>query len=289
MKAIEIEGLSKSFGDHRVLDDLDLKVATGTVLALLGPNGAGKTTLISILSTLLAPDAGTVRVGGFDVSRDPGAVRRMISVTGQQAAVDDVLTATENLELVGRLSGLDRRAARRRAAQLVEAFGLAGAAGRTVRTYSGGMRRRLDLSLSLVTRPEVIFLDEPTTGLDTRSRQALWEIIAGLTREGVTVLLTTQYLEEADRLADRVAVLDHGRLVALGSPGELKARVGAEVLEVRACDETVLAERAVDGSPESLRRALAELEDLAGPGTRFALRRPSLDDVFLALTEEAAA
>jgi ABC-2 type transport system ATP-binding protein len=187
------------------------------------------------------------------------------------------------------LSGLARRGARRRAADLVQAFGLVEAAGRPVRTYSGGMRRRLDLSLSLVTRPEVVFLDEPTTGLDTRSRQALWQIIAGLTREGVTVLLTTQYLEEADRLADRVAVLDHGRLVAVGSPTELKARVGEEVLELRTADDTVLAERAVDGSPESLRRALAELEDQAGPGTRLALRRPTLDDVFLALTEEAAA
>ena len=289
MTAIVIEGVRKSFGDRDVLDGLDLEVPTGCVLALLGPNGAGKTTLISILSTLLVPDAGVARVGGFDVVGEPESVRGVISLTGQHAAVDEMLTGTENLVLMGRLSGLGRSAARQRAAELIDTFGLRDAAGRTVRTYSGGMRRRLDLSLSLVTRPDVIFLDEPTTGLDTRSRSALWEIIAALTEQGVTVLLTTQYLEEADRLADRVAVLDRGRIVAVGSPAELKSRVGEEVLELRSADDAVLAERAVDGTVGSVHRALAELEGLAGTGTRLALRRPTLDDVFLALTEEAAA
>lgn len=285
---IAVDGLVKSYGAQRVLDGLELR-AEGGVLALLGPNGAGKTTLIKVLSTLLPADAGTATVGGFDVGRQPADVRRMISLTGQHAAVDDVLTGAENLILMARLSGLSQAAARKRATELLEAFDLGNAARRRVRTYSGGMRRRLDLALGLVTAASVIFLDEPTTGLDTRSRQALWEIIAGLAGRGVTVLLTTQYLEEADQLADRVAMIHQGRIAAEGTPAELKAQVGEEVLEIRGPDETVLAERAVDGSPESIRRTLFELAPIAGPNTHVVLRRPTMDDVFLALTEEVAA
>ena len=285
---IEVTGLVKSYGNQRVLDGLDLHASPG-VLALLGPNGAGKTTLIRVLSTLAVADAGRALVGGFDVRHQPEKVRRLISLTGQHAAVDDMLTGTENLVLMARLGGLESGAARRRAAELLEAFDLVDASRRRVGTYSGGMRRRLDLALGLVTAASVIFLDEPTTGLDTRSRQALWEIIAGLAGRGVTVMLTTQYLEEADQLADRVAMIDRGRIVAEGSPHELKARIGQEVVEIRAADETVLAERAVDGSPAAVRRALAELSEMGGHDTHVVLRRPTLDDVFLALTEEVAA
>ena len=285
---IEVTGLVKSYGNQRVLDGLDLHASPG-VLALLGPNGAGKTTLIRVLSTLAVADAGRALVGGFDVRHQPEKVRRLISLTGQHAAVDDMLTGTENLVLMARLGGLEAGAARRRAAELLEAFDLVDASRRRVGTYSGGMRRRLDLALGLVTAASVIFLDEPTTGLDTRSRQALWEIIAGLAGRGVTVMLTTQYLEEADQLADRVAMIDQGRIVAEGSPHELKARIGQEVVEIRAADETVLAERAVDGSPAAVRRALAELSEMGGHDTHVVLRRPTLDDVFLALTEEVAA
>ena len=285
---IEVTGLVKSYGGVRVLDGLDLRVEPG-VLALLGPNGAGKTTLIKVLSTLLVADGGRALIGGFDVRQQPEEVRRLISLTGQHAAVDDVLTGTENLVLMARLGGLDATAARRRAAELLEAFDLGDAARRRVGTYSGGMRRRLDLALGLVTAASVIFLDEPTTGLDTRSRQGLWEIIAGLAGRGVTVLLTTQYLEEADQLADRVAVIDRGRIVAEGTPSELKARVGEEVVEIRSADESVVAERAVDGSPDAVRHALAELAEIGGPGTHVVLRRPTMDDVFLSLTDEVAA
>jgi ABC-2 type transport system ATP-binding protein len=289
MDAIEVTGLTKSFGDHRVLDALDLQVRRGEVYALLGPNGAGKTTLITILSTLTRPDAGTVRVAGFDVVRQADQVRRTISLTGQHAAVDEVLTGAENLILIGRLNGLVGTAAKQRADELLAAFDLDQAGRRRVRTYSGGMRRRLDLALGLVVDAQVIFLDEPTTGLDTRSRQALWDVVASLARSGITILLTTQYLEEADRLADRVAVLHGGRIVAEGSPAELKARVGEEVLEIRSADETVLAERPTDGSPTSVQRALNELAEFAGPDTHVILRQPTMDDVFLALTEEVAA
>ncbi|HEY5978537.1 MAG TPA: ATP-binding cassette domain-containing protein [Microlunatus sp.] len=285
---IEVTGLVKSYGDRRVLDGLDLRTGPG-ILALLGPNGAGKTTLIKVLSTLLVADAGRALVGGFDVRRHPEEIRRLISLTGQHAAVDDVLTGTENLVLTSRLSGLDASAARARAAELLEAFDLVDAARRRVGSYSGGMRRRLDLALGLVTAASVVFLDEPTTGLDTRSRQALWQIIAGLAGRGVTVLLTTQYLEEADQLADRVAVINRGRIVAEGSPNELKARFGEEVVEIRSADETVLAERAVDGSPDSIRHALVELAGIGEAGTHVVLRRPTMDAVFLALTEEVAA
>jgi ABC-2 type transport system ATP-binding protein len=261
----------------------------GEVFALLGPNGAGKTTLISILSTLVRPDAGVARVAGLDVVRQPERVRRVISLTGQHAAVDEVLTGAENLILIGRLNGLTEAGARRRSAELLAAFELDEAGTKRVRTYSGGMRRRLDLALGLVVDAQVIFLDEPTTGLDARSRQALWEIVGRLSRSGITVLLTTQYLEEADRLADRVAMLSGGRIVADGTPTELKSRVGAEVVEIRAADETVLAERVVDGTPASVRLALSELASSSGPSTHVVLRRPTMDDVFLALTEEEAA
>ena len=285
MAAIEITGLTKSFGDRRVLDGVDLEVEPGTVFALLGPNGAGKTTLINIATTLLSADDGQVTVAGRDVAKDPDAVRRAISVTGQHTGVDEVLTARENLVLVARLTGLSAQSARQIAEALIDEFDLIDTADRRVGTFSGGMRRRLDLALSLVTVPEIVFLDEPTTGLDTRSRQQLWMIIADLARSGVTVLLTTQYLEEADRLAHRVAVLDEGRIVAVGDPRQLKSRVGREVLEVRDHDDTLVAEFPTDGSVASIRETLAGL-DGAGSAT-VTLRKPTLDDVFLTLTSAA--
>jgi ABC-2 type transport system ATP-binding protein len=284
MDAIEINDVHKSFGKVTVLQGIDLQVPAGTVFALLGPNGAGKTTLINIATTLLLADRGVVRVAGHDVARDPEAVRRAISVTGQRTAVDEVLTATENLIMMARLSGLSRPDARRRATLMIDQFELGEAANRRVRTFSGGMRRRLDLALSLVTIPAVIFLDEPTTGLDTRSRQALWRIIRDLAASGVTVLLTTQYLEEADQLASRVAVMNNGTIVAVGNPRELKVRVGQEVLEVRDPSEALLAEVPVDGSVESVRRALADLDDSITRDGSVVLRKPTLDDVFLTLT-----
>jgi ABC-2 type transport system ATP-binding protein len=284
MNAIEIAEVHKSFGKVTVLRGIDLKVPAGTVFALLGPNGAGKTTLINIATTLLPADRGEIRVAGYDVAREPEAVRRAISVTGQRTAVDEVLTATENVIMMARLSGLSRPDARRRAAVLIDQFEIGEAANRPVKTFSGGMRRRLDLALSLVTIPAVIFLDEPTTGLDTRSRQALWRIIRELAASGVTVLLTTQYLEEADHLASRVAVMNHGRIVAVGNPRELKVCVGQEVLEVRDPSEALLAEVPVDGSVESVRRALADLDDSVTQDASVVLRKPTLDDVFLTLT-----
>ena len=284
MNAIEITNVHKSFGKVTVLQGIDLQVPAGTVFALLGPNGAGKTTLINIATTLLPADRGEVRVAGHDVAREPEAVRRAISVTGQRTAVDEVLTASENLIMMARLSGLSRPDARRRATLMIDQFELGEAADRRVRTFSGGMRRRLDLALSLVTIPAVIFLDEPTTGLDTRSRQALWRIIRDLAASGVTVLLTTQYLEEADHLASRVAVMNNGTIVAVGNPRELKVRVGQEVLEVRDASEALLAEVPVDGSVESVRRALADLDDTVTQDASVVLRKPTLDDVFLTLT-----
>ena len=285
--AIEARGLRKRFGRTDVLTGLDLAVPAGTVFALLGPNGAGKTTTINILTTLVRPDAGSARVGGFDVVPGAEEVKRRISLTGQSAAVDEVLTGTENLVRMGRVSGLTRRAARARAAELLERFGLADAAGRRVGTYSGGMRRRLDLSLSLVVDVPVLFLDEPTTGLDTRNRQELWSVIRSLADAGTTVFLTTQYLEEADRLADRIAVLDGGRVAAEGTADELKARIGGDVVELRDADGTLLIERPTDGSVHGLRAAIDELDRTAaasGPGVQISIRRPSLDDVFLAIT-----
>jgi daunorubicin resistance ABC transporter ATP-binding subunit len=246
---ITIRGVTKSFGRTEVLNGVDLDVAAGEIVGLLGPNGAGKTTLVNILTTLVAPDGGSAAVAGFDVATEPAEVRRRISFTGQAAAVDGLLTGDENLRMMGRLSGLSPAASRARATELLERFDLADAARKLVSTYSGGMRRRLDLALSLVVTPPVVFLDEPTTGLDTRSRRELWDAIRSLAADGAAVLLTTQYLEEADQLCDRVALLDHGRIVAVGTALELKARVGEEL----------------------------------------SLPEPTLDDVFLALTTRKAA
>ena len=285
--AIDARGIAKRFRSTEVLSDLDLAVDTGTVFALLGPNGAGKTTTINILTTLVRADAGTATVAGVDVRKDPDGVRARISLTGQSAAVDEVLTGRENVVMLARLSGLGARAARARADELLERFDLADAAARRVATYSGGMRRRLDLALSLVVPTPVIFLDEPTTGLDTRSRQELWRIIREVADAGATVFLTTQYLEEADRLADRIAVLDGGRVAAEGAASELKAQVGGDVVELRGPDDELLAELPTDGTVHGLRAAVDELDRLAASavdGSRVAIRRPSLDDVFLAIT-----
>jgi ABC-2 type transport system ATP-binding protein len=305
--AILADGLTKRFGAVRALDGVDLELATGEVLALLGPNGAGKTTAVRILATLLAPDAGRARVAGFDVVAEAGAVRRLIGLSGQYAAVDAYLTGRENLRMIGRLYGLSRQAARRRAEELLERFDLLEAAGRLVGTYSGGMRRRLDVAASLVAAPPVLFLDEPTTGLDPHGRIALWELLGELTAQATSVLLTTQYMEEADRLADAIVVVDKGRVVARGTADQLKARVGGDRLELHARegnDPSDLA-RALGGlgsGPPSVDRVagrvvlpvddgpalLAEVAArLAASGLRvadLALRRPTLDDVFLALT-----
>ncbi|AWB95057.1 ABC transporter ATP-binding protein [Agromyces badenianii] len=291
--AIDTHGLRKRFGKTDVLAGLDLSVPTGSVFALLGPNGAGKTTTINILTTLVRPDSGIARVAGFDVASAPEQVKQRIALTGQSAAVDEVLTGIENLVMMGRLSGLGRHAARDRAAELLERFDLTEAARRRVGTYSGGMRRRLDLALSLVVDVPILFLDEPTTGLDTRSRQELWRVIRSLAEAGTTVFLTTQYLEEADRLADRIAVLDRGRIAAEGTADELKSRVGGVVVELRSADGALLLELPTDGSVHGLRAAIDELDRspaaAAAVGAQVAIRRPSLDDVFLAITARAAA
>jgi ABC-2 type transport system ATP-binding protein len=281
--AIEVRGLRKSFGSQVVLDDLDVTVRPGEVFALLGPNGAGKTTTINVLTTLVRPDAGVARVAGTDVARDPDEVKRRISLTGQSAAVDDVLTGAENLEMLGRLSGLSSRAARRRAVDLLGRFSLADAASKRVGAYSGGMRRRLDLALSFIVTPEVLFLDEPTTGLDTRSRRELWDVIRSLADAGTTVFLTTQYLEEADQLADRIAVLDGGRIVATGTAAQLKARVGGDTVELHDEHGDLVREVPTDGTVSGLRAALDVLDESGAEGV-VTLRRPSLDDVFLTLT-----
>jgi ABC-2 type transport system ATP-binding protein len=286
--AIEVTGVRKSYGAQTVLDGIDLRVEAGSVFALLGPNGAGKTTLITILSTLVRPDAGTVTIAGHDLAADPDGIRRSISVTGQAAAVDGVLTGDENLRMMARLSGFTAPAAKRRASELIERFDLGPAARKRVATYSGGMRRRLDLALSLVATPPVIFLDEPTTGLDTRSRQTMWDIIQDLARRGTTILLTTQYLEEADQLADRIAVLDHGVIVAEGTAAELKAQVGGEVVELRDARGEVIRELPTDGSVEALRAAIDELDAFGTVDGTIGIRKPSLDDAFLALTGQPA-
>ena len=305
--AIEASGLAKSYRDVRVLDGVDLRVPRGGVFALLGPNGAGKTTTVRILATLSRADRGQARVAGLDVVRDRREVRRRISLTGQFAALDDEQTGEENLRMMGRLSGLSRAAARQRAAGLLEQFELTGAGRRRVGTYSGGMRRRLDLAASLVGHPSVIFLDEPSTGLDLPSRQTMWQVIGELAASGVTVFLTTQYLEEADQLAGRIAVLDAGRLVAEGTADELKRRAGARRLDLTCSDPAAFAEvscyigdRAVHRDPAALTVGVATdgsaaqvraLLDAADPArcliTAFAVHDATLDDVFLTLTGHA--
>jgi ABC-2 type transport system ATP-binding protein len=300
--AISATGLRKSFGDKLVLDGIDLDVPEGTVFALLGPNGAGKTTTVHILSTLIGADGGEVRVGGHDVAGDPDAVRAAIGVTGQFSAVDKLLTGEENLRLMADLRHLGRREGRRRAAELLDRFDLAEAGGKPAATYSGGMRRRLDLAMTLVGDPRIIFLDEPTAGLDPRSRRTMWQLIRELVAGGVTIFLTTQYLEEADELADRVALLDHGRLVAEGTPDELKRRIpgghvrlqfayadgldaAARMLGEAARDDEALALQVPsDGSVKSLRALLDRLEDASIEVSELSIHTPDLDDVFLTLT-----
>jgi ABC-2 type transport system ATP-binding protein len=306
--AIEADGLEKSYGGVKVLAGVDLRVERGSVFSLLGPNGAGKTTTVRILSTLIRPDAGRARVAGFDVVRDRHRVRRSISLTGQYAAVDELQTGEENLRMMGRLCGLAPARARRRARELLERFELAEVGRQRVATYSGGFRRRLDLAAGLVGDPEVLFLDEPTTGLDPRSRQGMWQVIAELAGSGASVFLTTQYLEEADRLADRIALVDAGEVVAEGTPAELKRRIGEQRLELTladagAFDEVArrLGERAVqpdqarlsigvatDGSAAHVRALLDEVDPRHRAVRRFALHSATLDDVFLALTGAAA-
>ncbi|MEO5922040.1 MAG: ATP-binding cassette domain-containing protein [Pseudolysinimonas sp.] len=283
---IAVRGVTKSFGKTAVLRDIDLTVARGAIVALLGPNGAGKTTLINILSTLVEPDAGTATVGGYDVVRERDAVKRQISLTGQSAAVDEVLTGEENLRMMGRLSGLGRAEAETRARDLLARFQLTESARKRVKTYSGGMRRRLDLAIGLLTTPPVVFLDEPTTGLDPVSRQELWAVIRHLADNGTTVLLTTQYLEEADQLADNIAVLESGRIVAEGTPGDLKSRIGGEVVALHDADGAVIREIPTDGTLAGMRAALAGLDDDAAAS--ISLRSPSLDDVFVALTTKVS-
>jgi ABC-2 type transport system ATP-binding protein len=310
--AIIAEGLVKRYGDVTALDGLDLEVAEGTVLGLLGPNGAGKTTTVRIFTTLLAADRGRASVAGYDVVTDAESVRRVIGLSGQYAAVDENLTGRENLEIFGRLYRLAAKAARARADELLERFRLTDAGGRPVKTYSGGMRRRLDLAGSLVGRPRLLFLDEPTTGLDPRSRLEMWDVIENLVRRGTTLLLTTQYLEEADQLADRIAVVDHGRVIAEGTSDELKARIGGDVVEViihdRArldeavdalvgcCHERPTVDRRArrlsvpsDGGAKVLVEVIRELDAVGIAVDDIALRRPTLDDVFLTLTGHATA
>lgn len=308
-RTIEVSGLVKRFGEVCALDGLDLTAQQGQVLGLLGPNGAGKTTLVRVLATLLKPDQGTATVLGLDVQNDAPQLRERIGLAGQYAAVDENLTGLENLTMVGRLYGKQRSSAKARGRELLERFDLMEAAGRPTKTYSGGMRRRLDLAAALVARPPVLFLDEPTTGLDPRSRLSLWAVIEGLVAEGTTVLLTTQYLEEADRLADTIAVIDHGRLIAEGSSDELKDHLGGERLEVRLEQDSDL-DRAInalvpmsDERPASegklVRVSVRERTGAIVEAVRLlseadvgvddlSLRRPTLDDVFLALTGHAA-
>jgi ABC-2 type transport system ATP-binding protein len=306
--AVETSGLHKSYGDVQALRGVDLRVETGSVFGLLGPNGAGKTTAVRILTTLLAPDEGSARVAGFDVVRDARKVRQHIGLAGQYAAVDENLTGFENLEMVGRLYHLGRGHSRDRARELLASFDLSEAGDRLVRTYSGGMRRRLDLAAALVARPPVLFLDEPTTGLDIRSRIGLWDAIEALVSQGTTVLLTTQYLDEADRLADRIAVIDQGLVIAEGTPEELKSQVGGERLEIHLCDgdrgeEAVVALASIasdqpfleDGTlrvPVAERRgtiaaAVRRLDEAGIAIDDIAVSTPTLDDVFLTLTGRA--
>ena len=300
--AIQLQALSKSFGDKLVLDDLDLDVAPAGVFALLGPNGAGKTTTVHILSTLLRPDAGVARVGGHDVVASPEAVRALIGVTGQFSAVDNLLTGEENLRLMADLRHLGRHGGKRRTAELLERFDLTDAARKPLATYSGGMRRRLDLAMTLVSRPEIVFLDEPTTGLDPRSRAEMWDIVRELVAAGTTIMLTTQYLEEADELADRIAVLDRGTIVADGTPAELKrlvpgGRIQLEFEDARSLDDaaSVLPDATrddaaltldvpSDGQFASIRVVMDRLAAQRVEPRNLAIHTPDLDDVFLTLT-----
>ena len=310
LPAISATGLGKRYGDRWVLRDVDLDVPAGTVLGLLGPNGAGKTTTVRILTTLLRPDEGTARVAGFDVATEDARVRARIGLAGQAATIDELLSGRANLELVGRLYKLGGRAARERADELLERFSLADAADRLARTYSGGMRRRLDLAASLVAAAPVLFLDEPTTGLDPRSRNELWDVLRELVAGGTTLLLTTQYLEEADRLADRIAVIDAGRVIARGTPAELKARVGGErvVVTLRAEEQIAAAVRALAPLAEepphpdlaalevtapvaggtTLLGIVRALDEAAVAAADVRIRSATLDDAFLTLTQEAA-
>jgi ABC-2 type transport system ATP-binding protein len=307
--AIEAHGLTKSYGSTPVLSGLDLAVTRGSVFALLGPNGAGKTTTVRLLTTLIQPDGGRAAVAGHDVVSQRAQVRRSISLTGQSAALDALQTGAENLRMMGRLAGLGPGGATRRADELLERFDLVAAGDRRVATYSGGMRRRLDLAASLVRRPQVLFLDEPTTGLDPRSRQQMWNLVGELTAGGVTVLLTTQYLEEADRLADRIAVIDHGAIVAQGTAAELKATVTGQRLDLTLADDNAyrglaarLGDRAVtcdplartlgvaiDGEAAEIRGLLDELDPGRELVIRFAIHTASLDDVFMSLTDQRIA
>ncbi|BCJ35022.1 daunorubicin resistance protein DrrA family ABC transporter ATP-binding protein [Actinocatenispora thailandica] len=306
--AIEAEGLVKRFGATTALAGVDLAAPAGRVLGLLGPNGAGKTTAVRVLATLIRPDGGLARVSGFDVVHQAHRVRQLVALTGQYAALDEGLTGVQNLILVGRLLGLSRRDARARAAALLARFGLSDAGGRRAKTYSGGMRRRLDLAVSLVGRPSVLYLDEPTTGLDPHSRNELWSIVRGLVADGATVLLTTQYMDEADQLADDIVVVDRGTVIATGTPDELKTRTGGQTLEIRPTDPSRVDEAAgivaaltgvppvAEGGrlsapvsdPALPAAVLRRLDDAAITVTELALRLPSLDDVFLSLTGHRA-
>ena len=303
MMMIETRGLCKSFGNHVVLDSIDLDVAEGTIFALLGPNGAGKTTMVQILSTLISADGGKVRVAGHDLTREPAAVRAEIGVTGQFSALDNLLTGEENLLLMADLHHLSRSEGRQRAAELLERFDLIDAARKLPAIYSGGMRRRLDLAMTLVGNPRIIFLDEPTTGLDPRSRHTMWQIIRDLVARGVTILLTTQYLDEADELADRIAVLDQGKLVAQGTPDELKRLIPGGHIRLQFADASgfesaarTLGEGArndneltlqvpTDGSVRSIKALLDRLDDQSIVVNEFSIHTPDLDDVFFALTD----
>jgi ABC-2 type transport system ATP-binding protein len=300
--AVAVTGLRKSFGDKVVLDDIDLTVAEGTIFALLGPNGAGKTTMVHILSTLIGADGGEMSVAGHDLAAEPDAVRAAIGLTGQFSAVDNLLTGQENLILMADLHHLGRAEGRRRTADLLDRFGLADVARKQAATYSGGMRRRLDLAMTLIGDPRLIFLDEPTTGLDPRARRDVWQIIRGLAADGVTIFLTTQYLDEADHLADRIAVLDHGRIVADGSPEQLKRRIPGGHIQLRFADphdlesaaqalgaaardnEALTLQVPSDGSLRSLRALLDRLDYAAIEVGSLSIHTPDLDDVFFALT-----